>query len=139
VNDLEDSYGQQWVCMHDCGFCMRDCGVGGRWMYLIDVFESKSVGVYVSYGILLRHCDCAMGWFDDIEDTTQFDRTTRNGVSSYSYLWISLFLFNVIVEIISKSFSNWTLNFGLIFETCLMTFLAYCPGLDNGLRMYGLR
>lgn len=35
--------------------------------------------------------------------------------------------------------SNWTLNFGLVFETALAYFLCYCPGLDNGLRMYGLR
>lgn len=35
--------------------------------------------------------------------------------------------------------SNWTLNFGLVFETVLAAFMAYCPGLDKGLRMYGLR
>ena len=38
-----------------------------------------------------------------------------------------------------QGMSNWTLNFGLVFETCLAAFMAYCPGLDNGLRMYGLR
>ena len=31
------------------------------------------------------------------------------------------------------------LIFGLIFETCLAVFLAYCPGLEVGLRLYGLR
>ena len=36
-------------------------------------------------------------------------------------------------------YSNWTLNFGLVFETTLAFFMCYCPGLDNGLRMYGLR
>ncbi|VDM81544.1 unnamed protein product [Strongylus vulgaris] len=35
--------------------------------------------------------------------------------------------------------TNWTLNFGLVFETALAWFMCYCPGLDNGLRMYGLR
>ena len=29
--------------------------------------------------------------------------------------------------------------FGLISETCLGVFLAYCPGLEGALRMYGLR
>ena len=38
-----------------------------------------------------------------------------------------------------QGMSNWTLNFGLVFETALAWFMCYCPGLDNGLRMYGLR
>merc|ERR1712047_130547 len=32
--------------------------------------------------------------------------------------------------------SNKVLCGGLVFETCLACFLSYCPGLDNGLRMY---
>ena len=35
--------------------------------------------------------------------------------------------------------SNWTLNFGLVFETVLAAVLCYVPGFDRGLRMYGLR
>ena len=31
------------------------------------------------------------------------------------------------------------MTFGLFFETTLAAFLTYCPGLDNGLRMYPLR
>ena len=42
-------------------------------------------------------------------------------------------------SIVQQGMSNWTLNFGLLFETALAAFLCYCPGLDNGLRMYGLR
>ncbi len=34
---------------------------------------------------------------------------------------------------------NYYLIFGLIFETCLAVFLAYCPGLDVALSMYGMR
>ena len=34
---------------------------------------------------------------------------------------------------------NYYLEFGLITETCLGVFLAYCPGLEGALRMYGLR
>ena len=39
----------------------------------------------------------------------------------------------------SHSCSNHVLNFGLFFETALAAFLSYCPGLENGLRMYPLR
>uniref|UniRef100_A0A914CYT8 Na(+)/K(+)-exchanging ATPase n=1 Tax=Acrobeloides nanus TaxID=290746 RepID=A0A914CYT8_9BILA len=42
-------------------------------------------------------------------------------------------------SLIQQGMSNWTLNFGLVFETCLAAFMCYCPGLDNGLNMYGLR
>ena len=34
---------------------------------------------------------------------------------------------------------NYYLIFGLIFETALAVFLAYCPWLDTALRMHGLR
>jgi len=42
-------------------------------------------------------------------------------------------------SIVHQGMRNWAMNFGLIFETCLAAFLCYCPGLDTGLRMYGLR
>jgi len=34
--------------------------------------------------------------------------------------------------------SNYQMIFGMFFETSLAAFLAYCPGLDKGLRMYPL-
>ncbi|CAI4223314.1 unnamed protein product [Auanema sp. JU1783] len=42
-------------------------------------------------------------------------------------------------SLVQQGMGNWTLNFGLVFETALAWFMCYCPGLDNGLRMYGLR
>uniref|UniRef100_A0A0N5AJW8 Sodium/potassium-transporting ATPase subunit alpha n=1 Tax=Syphacia muris TaxID=451379 RepID=A0A0N5AJW8_9BILA len=42
-------------------------------------------------------------------------------------------------SLVQQGMSNWTLNFGLVFETALAAFMCYCPGLDNGLKMYGLR
>uniref|UniRef100_A0A914Z0M7 Sodium/potassium-transporting ATPase subunit alpha n=1 Tax=Panagrolaimus superbus TaxID=310955 RepID=A0A914Z0M7_9BILA len=42
-------------------------------------------------------------------------------------------------SLVQQGMSNWTLNFGLVFETILAAFMCYCPGLDRGLRMYGLR
>ena len=35
--------------------------------------------------------------------------------------------------------SNHHMTFGLFFETSLAALLAYCPGLDKGLRMYPLK
>lgn len=42
-------------------------------------------------------------------------------------------------SIIHQGMFNKHLTFGLFFETALAAFLAYCPGLDKGLRMYPLR
>lgn len=42
-------------------------------------------------------------------------------------------------SILHQGMSNHRLTFGLFFETTLAVFLAYCPGLDKGLRMYPLR
>ena len=42
-------------------------------------------------------------------------------------------------SIIHQGMMNHHLTFGLFFETSLAAFMAYCPGLDKGLRMYPLR
>ena len=42
-------------------------------------------------------------------------------------------------SIVQQGMTNWALNFGLVFETCLAAFLSYTPGMDKGLRMYPLR
>ncbi|CAI5449985.1 unnamed protein product [Caenorhabditis angaria] len=42
-------------------------------------------------------------------------------------------------SLIQQGMSNWTMNFGLVFETALAWFICYCPGMDQALRMYGLR
>ena len=41
--------------------------------------------------------------------------------------------------IVIFSIRNHYLTFGLISETCLAVFLAYCPGISTVLGMYGLR
>lgn len=56
--------------------------------------------------------------------------------------FVKIFVFRYLSNfylLIVIGMSNWILNFGLVFETALAAFMAYCPGLDNGLRMYGLR
>jgi sodium/potassium-transporting ATPase subunit alpha len=35
--------------------------------------------------------------------------------------------------------TNWVMNFGLLFETCLAAVLSYIPGMDKGLKMYPLK
>jgi sodium/potassium-transporting ATPase subunit alpha len=42
-------------------------------------------------------------------------------------------------SIVHQGMSNYQMIFGLFFETTLAAFLAYCPGLDRGLRMYPLK
>ncbi|VDP31587.1 unnamed protein product [Soboliphyme baturini] len=90
VNDLEDSYGQQWT------------------------YSNRKVLEYT----------CHTAFFASIV------------VVQWADLLISKTRHNSLVH---QGMGNWTLNFGLLFETFLAGFLAYCPGLDKGLRMYGLR
>ena len=42
-------------------------------------------------------------------------------------------------SLVQQGMSNWVLNGGLLFETGLAVLLAYCPGLDDLLKMYDLR
>merc|ERR1712117_51802 len=41
-------------------------------------------------------------------------------------------------SVFQQGMKNHFMNFGLFFETCLVAFLSYCPGMDKGLRMYPL-
>ncbi len=42
-------------------------------------------------------------------------------------------------SIVQQGMMNHNLTFSLYFETALAAFLAYCPGLDVGLKMYPTR
>ena len=55
------------------------------------------------------------------------------------WLVISSVLSFVTWSPIVWNFRNHHLTFGLFFETSLAAFMAYCPGLDKGLRMYPLK
>ncbi|KRY10799.1 Sodium/potassium-transporting ATPase subunit alpha [Trichinella patagoniensis] len=89
VNDLEDSYGQQWV-------------------------SNRKVLEYTCHTAFFVSI-VVVQWADLI-----ISKTRRN-------------------SLIQQGMNNWTLNFGILFETVLAAFLAYCPGLDKGLRMYSLK
>ncbi|XP_003379004.1 sodium/potassium-transporting ATPase subunit alpha-3 [Trichinella spiralis] len=90
VNDLEDSYGQQWT------------------------YSSRKVLEYTCHTAFFVSI-VVVQWADLI-----ISKTRRN-------------------SLIQQGMNNWTLNFGILFETVLAAFLAYCPGLDKGLRMYSLK
>ncbi|CDW54807.1 Na+:K+ ATPase alpha subunit protein [Trichuris trichiura] len=90
VNDLTDSYGQQWT------------------------YASRKVLEYTCHTAFFVSI-VIVQWADLI-----ISKTRRN-------------------SLIQQGMGNWTLNFGIVFETVLAFFLAYCPGLDKGLRMYSLK
>jgi sodium/potassium-transporting ATPase subunit alpha len=90
VNDLEDSYGQEWT------YAQRK------------VLEFTCHTAFFMSIVVVQ-------WTDLI-----ICKTRRNSV-------------------VHQGMLNHHMTFGLFFETSLAAFLAYCPGLDKGLRMYPLR
>ena len=112
VNDLTDSYGQEWVS-------------GTRWWgpwTIEDLTLPLSLQTYRDRKSLEFTCHTAffvsivvVQWADLI-----ICKTRRN-------------------SIVHQGMRNWALNFGLLFETALAAFLSYCPGMDKGLRMYPLK
>jgi sodium/potassium-transporting ATPase subunit alpha len=90
INDLEDSYGQEWT--------------------------------YANRKILEYTCHTAFF------------------VSIVIVQWTDLIICKTRrLSVLQQGMSNWFLNFGLVFETCLAAFLSYTPGMDKGLRMYPLK
>ncbi|CAD5122368.1 DgyrCDS10804 [Dimorphilus gyrociliatus] len=90
VNDLEDSYGQEWT------YAQRK------------VLEFTCHTAFFVSIVIVQWADLCIC------------KTRRN-------------------SIVHQGMLNNHLTFGLFFETSLAAFLAYCPGLDRGLRMYPLR
>jgi sodium/potassium-transporting ATPase subunit alpha len=90
INDLEDSYGQEWT------YAQRK------------VLEYTCHTAFFMSIVVVQWADLCIC------------KTRRN-------------------SIIHQGMMNHHLTFGLFFETALAAFLAYCPGLDKGLRMYPLR
>jgi sodium/potassium-transporting ATPase subunit alpha len=90
VNDLEDSYGQEWT------------------------YAQRKVLEYTCHTAFFMSI-VIVQWAD-----LMICKTRRN-------------------SIIHQGMMNHHMTFGLFFETALAAFLAYCPGLDKGLRMYPLR
>merc|ERR1739844_839068 len=89
VNDLEDSYGQEWT------------------------YKDRKI--------------------------LEFTCHTAYFVSIVVVQWADLIICKTRkLSVFHQGMSNWFMNFGLFFETCLAAFLSYTPGMDKGLRMYPL-
>lgn len=118
VNDLTDSYGQEWVS---------------------DRCRCLPVG---PAGFLMRCLFVSPVFWQTYRDrkTLEFTCHTAFFVSIVVVQWADLIVCKTRRNsIIHQGMRNWALNFGLVFETALAAFLSYCPGMDKGLRMYPLK
>lgn len=82
LNDLEDSYGQEWVSLTCVTSCTLDCENDQTlrysplkfqcsksktfqsfhlFFYTPDIWEQKDLGVHLPHSLLLQYCDCPGG------------------------------------------------------------------------------
>uniref|UniRef100_A0A914HS84 Sodium/potassium-transporting ATPase subunit alpha n=1 Tax=Globodera rostochiensis TaxID=31243 RepID=A0A914HS84_GLORO len=132
------AYGQIGMIQASAGFftyfwIMADNGFLPRDLYQLRAeWDSRAINNVVdSYGQEWTYVDRKI-----LEHTCQTAYFVSIVIVQWADLIISKTRRNSIVQ---QGMSNWVLNIGLVFETALAAFLCYCPGLDNGLRMYGLR
>ncbi|KAH7698831.1 Na/K ATPase [Aphelenchoides avenae] len=132
------AYGQIGMIQASAGFftyfwIMADNGfLPGRLYQLRAEWDSRAINnLQDSYG---------QEWTYENRKILEYTCQTAYFVSIVIVQWADLIISKTRRNsLVQQGMSNWTLNFGLVFETCLAAFLCYCPGLDNGLRMYGLR
>lgn len=90
--------------------------------------------------------------FDAVEDSygQQWSYTDRKILeyTCHSAFFVSIVIVqwaDVIIcktrklSVFQQGMTNWVLNTGIMFETCLAAFLCYCPGMEVALRVYPLR
>lgn len=112
INDLTDSYGQEWV--------------------------RSTFNIYRTITILLINMQIFQTYRD--RKTLEFTCHTAFFVSIVVVQWADLIICKTRRNsLFHQGMRNWALNFGLIFETALAAFLSYTPGMDKGLRMYPLK
>ena len=110
INDLADSYGQEWtyadrkILEYTCHTAFFASIVVVQWADLLICKTRKN------------------SLFQQVKSHVMYFRTTLHW---YDFLFQGL--------------RNHMLNFGLVFETLLAAFLSYTPGMDKGLRMYPLK
>lgn len=110
VNDLTDSYGQEWV----------------RWWRRRFNFRRFS-----NHFTPQTYRD---------RKTLEFTCHTAFFISIVVVQWADIIICKTRRNsIFHQGMRNWALNFGLIFETVLAAILSYTPGMDKGLRMYPLK
>lgn len=77
VNDLTDSYGQEWVRLQNFinafGFSLIFV-----YFFVADLSRSQNFGIHLPYSFLRFHCGCTMGWFDYLQDSTKLHFPTRH-------------------------------------------------------------
>lgn len=71
TNDLEDSYGQQWVSVKFFQFFISSIKFQIVSSFIVpkffsDIWAEEDCGVHMPYSILYQYCGCAMGRFDHL-------------------------------------------------------------------------
>lgn len=119
VNDLTDSYGQEWVCTN---------------ANLVVFDNNVNLNIFTNPNVLL--------FFQTYRDRKTLEYTCHTAffVSIVVVQWADLIICKTRRNsIVHQGMRNWALNFGLIFETLLAAFLSYTPGMEKGLRMFPLK
>lgn len=75
-------------------------------------------------------------WADLLICKTRLNSLFQQGMKYVAYSFTSSLLYSMLIHFLLR---NYYLVFGLISETCLAAFLAYCPVINHVFRMYGLR
>lgn len=114
INDLTDSYGQEWVCHSIQIQLFSFCKIIYSNTFPPQTYRDRKALEYTCHTAFFVSI-VVVQWADLI-----ICKTRRN-------------------SIVHQGMRNWALNFGLIFETALAAFLSYTPGMDKGLRMYPLK
>lgn len=114
INDLTDSYGQEWVCRSIQIQLFSFCKIIYSNTFPPQTYRDRKALEYTCHTAFFVSI-VVVQWADLI-----ICKTRRN-------------------SIVHQGMRNWALNFGLIFETALAAFLSYTPGMDKGLRMYPLK
>ncbi|KHJ83744.1 cation transporting ATPase, partial [Oesophagostomum dentatum] len=160
-NNVLDSYGQEWtyanrkILEYTCQTAYFVSIVVVQWADLIisktrrnSIVQQGMTNWTLNFGLVF---ETALAWF------MCYCPGLDNGLRMYGLRfswWFCALPFSILIFVYDEfrrycirrwpaacfqGMTNWTLNFGLVFETALAWFMCYCPGLDNGLRMYGLR
>nr|P17326.1 RecName: Full=Sodium/potassium-transporting ATPase subunit alpha-A; Short=Na(+)/K(+) ATPase alpha-A subunit; AltName: Full=Sodium pump subunit alpha-A [Artemia franciscana]8K1L_A Chain A, Na+,K+-ATPase alpha2KK [Artemia salina]CAA68811.1 Na,K-ATPase [Artemia franciscana] len=115
-----------FVIMGECGFLPNRLFGLRKW------WESKAYNDLTdSYG---------QEWTWDARKQLEYTCHTAFFISIVIVQWTDLIICKTRrLSLFQQGMKNGTLNFALVFETCVAAFLSYTPGMDKGLRMYPLK
>lgn len=140
INDLRDSYGQEWVnskkLSNNESPELFQISVVICFFYQIFKYRFQKL----KFRIIFTHILIIFSQTYRDRKTLEFTCHTAFFVSIVIVQWADLIVCKTRRNsIIHQGMRNWALNFGLIFETALAAFLSYTPGMDKGLRMFPLK